>query len=268
LFPFHFGAGTILSRNIPNPYSIRKILKLKPTLFFAVPSLYSVFAGHADSLKKPFKSVRLFVTSGEKLQPELFKKWKSSYALPLLDSFGSTEMCHPFISNIPGKERPKTCGKIVEGFQVKFSKTGNILYRGPSLFPGYHGDEKLTRKRLKNGWFRSDDMGYLDKKGYMFFKGRDNLVVKSGGKWISFLDIENKLTRCPIVNEAAVTQKGDGLHCHVTLKGKKTSHNADKKIRKFCAKKMKIHELPAEVHVLKRIPKTRSGKINRNILNR
>ena len=268
LFPFHFGAGTILSRNIPNPYSIRKILKLKPTLFFAVPSMYSVLLPHAVPLGKLFKSVRLFISSGEKLQAELCKKWKTSYGSPLLDSFGSTEMCHPFISNIPGKERPGTCGKIVKGFQVKFSRTGNILYRGPSLFTGYCGDEKLTRKRLKNGWFRSDDMGYLDEKGYMFFKGRDNFVVKSGGRWISFLDIENKLSRCATIDEAVVTEKDNGLHYHVALKDKKNYRDAERKIRRFCAKKMRIHELPAEIHILERIPKTRSGKINRTALNR
>ena len=266
LFPLHFGAGTILSRNIPNPFSVRKILEQRPTLFFAVPSMYSVFLPHAASLKKLFGNVRIFVTSGEKLQTDLFKSWRAAFGLPLLDSYGSTEMCHPFISNTVGKEKIGSVGKVVEGFEVRFGKNGNISYKGLSLFTGYHEDEDLTRKRLRNGWFRSDDMGYRDKAGFIYLKGRDNLVVKSGGKWIFFLDIESKLMGSPLIKEIAVTKKDDGLHYFVSLRRKERADKVERKIREFCSKKLALHELPARIHMLNKLPRTRSGKINRGVL--
>ncbi len=266
LFPFHFGGGTILSRNIPNPFSVRKILKKRPTLFFAVPSMYSVFLPHAASLRRLFGNVRIFVSSGEKLQTDLFKNWRSAFGKPLLDSYGSTEMCHPFISNAAGKEKTGSVGRVIEGFKVKFGKNGNISYKGPSLFAGYYKDEDLTNKRLKNGWFRSDDMGFRDKAGFIYFKGRDNLVVKSGGKWISFPDIESKLTGSPLIKEIAVSKKDDGLHYFVSLKRRGHTDKAEHKIRELCSKNLALHELPARIHVLDELPRTRSGKVDRGAL--
>ncbi|MBD3426733.1 MAG: AMP-binding protein [Candidatus Omnitrophica bacterium] len=263
LFPFLTGGGVILSRTIPNPYSIRRILKPGPTLFFAVPQIYSVLLPHAAGLKRHFKSVRHFVSSGEKLTVSLFNDWKTSCGVKVLECLGATELCHPFVSNRPGRERPGTCGRPVEGFQVRTDKKGVLSYRGPSLFTGYLNDKKLTRKSLKNGWFRSDDMGYIDKDGYLFFKGRDNLVVKSGGNWISFCDIEKIIEKCPVVKEAAVAKKADKLHYYVTVRKGSTSSYAVKKIRKHCLGQMKMNQLPDEIHVLEELPRTRSGKIRR-----
>ena len=266
LFPFHSGASVILSRNIPNPFSLEGILKLKPTLFFAVPSMYEVLTGYRDPLKDLFENVRLFIVSGEKLSPSVARKWESAYHKKLLECYGSTEMCHPFISNLPGKEKTGSCGKILKGFGLKFSKSGRILCGGPSLFSGYYGDNELTAKKLANGWFRSDDIGYKNRAGFVFFRGRDNLIVKVGGKWISILDIEDKIKRHGLIREIAVIKKQDGLDYYVSLNKRIASKDAEKDIRRYCKKCLNVHEFPRAIHVLDEIPKTKSKKINRRLL--
>ncbi|MBU1911995.1 MAG: AMP-binding protein, partial [Candidatus Omnitrophica bacterium] len=266
LFPFHFGASVILSQNIPNPFSIQKILEQKPTLFFAVPTMYEALLSHSDTLKGRFDSVRLFIASGEKLYPDIYKQWDSVYKKRILECFGSSEMCHPFISNIPSKQGIDSPGKVVEGFQVRCDDNGRIFCKGPSLSAGYYNDGKLTKEKMIDGWFKSEDIGYIDKKGFVFFKGRDNLVFKLNGRWISILDIESKLRKYRLIREAAVAKERKGLKYFISLKNKTDEEGADRKVRKYCMENMRICEFPKKICFVNEIQKTRNGKINRKSL--
>lgn len=266
IFPFAKGASSILSRNIPNPYSIKKILKYKPTLFFAVPSIYSLFTPYADELKPLMKNVRIFISSGEKLYEDLFKEWASAYERPLLECYGTTEMCHPFISNFPEKEKRGSCGYLLKGFEVKFSKSGRVFYRGPSLTVGYYNDEETTKRRIVKGWLKSDDIGHMTASGKFHFDGRINHIVKSGGKWISVLDIENKLKRSPLVKDIAISKSRSGLEYYVSLSRKTDPSSAREKIRTYCMRKLKINEFPGQIHMINKVPRTTSGKIDRKKL--
>jgi acyl-coenzyme A synthetase/AMP-(fatty) acid ligase len=230
--------------------------------------MYEVLLKYPGTVRKLSRSVRLFVTSGERLRTGTFLKWFSLFRKRLLECYGSTEMCHPFVSNIPGGERAGSCGIPLEGFSLRFGPNGRIWYTGPSLFTRYSTDEKLTKERLVDGWFRSDDIGRMDRRGYVFFEGRDSSVVKVGGKWVHLLDIEEKLLKCALVGEAAVIKKGEGLEYFVSLAGKKAPVSAEAAIRKYCAKKLEIHELPSRVRILERLPRTRGGKIDRKRLER
>ena len=265
-FPFHFGASVILSRAVPNHFSLQKVLRLKPTLFFAVPSMYDYLLSHRKTLKKPFKCVRIFISSGEKLYGDIFKKWRVAYKSPILECFGSTEMFHPFISNILRKEMLDSCGKVVKGFKIKLDKTGHIFYKGPSLTAGYYGDKRLTRQKIANGWFKSDDIGYINRQGYIFLKGRGNLVVKLSGKWVSIVDIESTLRKCRLVKEIAVINKKNGLEYYLTLNKTTPQDKVEKQIRRCCIENLKIHEFPKKIYVVEEMPKIKSGKIDRRRL--
>lgn len=261
LFPFHFGAGAIISRNIPNFFSLPKILKLKPTIIFAVPSIYQNLLDSNKFTKNYFSSVRLFISSGERLYSDTFKEWEYRYGKKLTECFGSSEMCHPFISNIPGKEVRNSCGKAIEGFEVKFSKDSRMLSKGPTLFSEYIGDPELTKEKLANGWFKSDDFGYVNEKGNIFLKGRDNQVFKANGKWVSAVEIEDKLRGCRLVREAAVVKSSNGLEYYISLRNDIDSQVAEKQMMRYCKMFLRIHELPKKINFLDELPKTRSGKI-------
>jgi biotin synthase len=266
LFPFHFGASVILSRNIPNPLSIQKILELKPTLFLAVPSMYDFLLERTEISRESFRFVRLFVASGEKLYGNIFKRWRSVYKKNLVECYGSSEMSHPFISNIPGREKGNSCGTAIEGFHIRFDKSGRIFYNGPSLFSGYFGDNELTQKKIFNGWFESDDIGYRDKNGYISIRGRTNLVFKLHGKWISILDIEDNLKKCRLIREIVVVSGEEGLDYYVSLNRQADNDGAERDIRRYCMRNLKIHELPKKIYIVNEIPKTPNGKIDRQHL--
>ncbi|GEM_PF-1795449 len=267
LSTFQLGAKVILSRTVPNPFSLQNILKLKPTLFFAVPAVYESLLGHRDSLRDLFRPVRLFIAAGEKLYEDVAERWEKTYGKRILDCYGSTEVCHSFISNIPGKEKLNSCGKILDGFEIKFSKSGRIFYRGSSLFSGYWRDPDLTQRKLLDGWYKSDDVGYMDRRGYIFIQGRGNLVFKLNGKWCSVLEVENSLRKYALIKEVAVVKSRQGLDYFVSTNAQIDHPAAEREIRQYCVKALSLAELPRNIHILDEIPKTRSGKINRKYLS-
>ncbi len=266
LFPFRFGSSVILSRNTPHAGSLQRILELRPTVFCAVPSVYDFLLSHMEARRKDSRSIRLCIASGEKLYEDVFKRWELAYKKKLLECYGSTEMCHPFVSNIPGREKSGSPGKPLAGFDMRFSKSGRIYYKGPSLLKGYYRDKELTRKTLIGGWFKSDDVGYTDRQGYVFIKGRSNLVVKSGGKWISVVDIEATLRNYRLIKEIVAVKKERGLDFYVSLDKNVGSNDAERRIRKYCMRNLTMHELPKKIWLIDAIPKTESGKIDRKQL--
>jgi len=265
-FPFHFAASVILSRSVPNEFLLRRISALKPTLFFASPSMFEYILHHKETFKGCFNSVRIFISSGDKLYSDISKDWQVNFKSKILDCFGSTEMFHPFISNFPGKEKLNSCGKIVEGFKIKFDENQRMYSKGPTLSAGYYNDSKLTQERMIRGWFKSDDLGYMNKSGDVFFIGRRSSVFKLSGKWVSSLDIENKVRKLRMIKDIVVIKKGNRLNYYLSLKKGIYNGHTEKRIRRFCLKHLKIQELPKDIFILDEIAKTKSGKVDREKL--
>ncbi len=120
-FPFSAGAGTILDPERPKPERTAAFLVAhRPTIFFAVPTFYSALLHAAEQGPSiDFSSVRLAVSAGERLPPEILEKFKVRFGLEILDAIGSTEMLHMFLSPEPGRGRPGSCGFPVPGYEAK-----------------------------------------------------------------------------------------------------------------------------------------------------
>jgi len=266
LFPFHFGASSILVRNIPNAFSLKQVLRLRPTLFFAVPPIYDLLLDYKDSLETLFSSVRLFVASGDKLYTNTFERWEAIYGKRLLDCYGTTEMGHPFISNYPGEEKINSSGRLLDRFELRFDKSGRISYRGPSLFCEYYGDAATTIQKKRRGWLRSDDRGYMDEEGFVFITGRCSSVFKLNGQWVSSFDVENKLRELSFIKEIILVNHRNCLKAFISLNGSCDRQRVKDKILSFCMDHLKLHEIPKDIIILDEMPLTKRGKINRKCL--
>ncbi|MFC1514901.1 class I adenylate-forming enzyme family protein [Candidatus Omnitrophota bacterium] len=266
LYVFQSGAGAVITRHIPDPFSLQNVLQLRPTLFFAVPSVYELLLEYVRSLREPFRSVRLLVSAGDTLYDDIVRRWRVTYKRPLLDSFGTTEACQTFISNIPGRERPGSVGKAVKGFAVRFDKRGLMCYKGPSLFLRYAARKHRQKRRLVKGWLQTEDFGYKDRQGYIFIKGRRSSIFKVNAKWVSAPDVEGRLRRCSLVRQAAVVKGRGGLSYLVSLNSGIDAESAQKRIRRYCSEHLRLHELPKQITIVERIPTTRGGKVNRRAL--
>ncbi|MFF4408976.1 AMP-dependent synthetase/ligase [Streptomyces sp. NPDC001262] len=104
--------------------------------------------------------------------------------LQIFEGYGMTESGGVISLNHPGAVRPGTVGRPIEGVEVRIAADGEVLARGPGVFPGYHGDPAATAEVLDaDGWLHTGDLGSLDEDGYLRITGRKkDIVITSGGK--------------------------------------------------------------------------------------
>ncbi|MBQ7923561.1 MAG: AMP-binding protein [Clostridia bacterium] len=165
--------------------------------------------------------LRSIVCGGAPLAPQLIKDF-DAFGITILEGYGITE-CSPLVAvNRPGKEKLHSVGTPVEGCQVKIDTDGNtrkdediaeygyvtgeILVKGENVMLGYYKNEEATRAVFTDdGWFRTGDLGYMDKDGYIFITGRKkNLIILSNGKNVYPEEIEEYLAYCPNIMESVV----------------------------------------------------------------
>ena len=145
---------------------------------------------------------------------------------------------------------------------------GEILIRGPWITAKYHDAPGTESQFTKDGYWRSGDMGTIDEHGYLKITDRVKDVIKSGGEWISSVDMENEIISFPAVLEAAVVGiphpkwEERPLALVVLREGEKEGVTADD-IRNHLANTFAKWQLPDEVVFVNEIPKTSVGKLNK-----
>ncbi len=167
--------------------------------------------------KKLFKKISsafgpsfdLFVSGGAKLDPKTAKNF-AVLGLEILEGFGLTETAPVLTLNPPGKARIGSCGKPLPGVEIKILNpdkegVGEIIARGPNIMPGYYNHPESTAEVIKDGWFYTGDLGYLDKDGYLFITGRaKDVIVMASGKNVYPDEVEKHYQKTPYVAEMCV----------------------------------------------------------------
>jgi long-chain acyl-CoA synthetase len=178
--------------------------KLRPFLGFNL----------ARPLLGKFKSVvgpqfRYFVSGGAKLPVDLgrrFNKW----GFTVLEGYGLTETSPVVSFNPPEAPRIGSAGRPLVGVEVKIDQpdadgVGEILIRGDNVMAGYYQNPEATRAALRNGWFHSGDLGYLDQDGYLYISGRaKDLIVLSSGKNVSVEEVGQHYLQASTIREILV----------------------------------------------------------------
>jgi long-chain acyl-CoA synthetase len=124
----------------------------------------------------------------------------------LLQGYGLTETSPVVTFNRPGKNRPGSSGLALEGVEIKISEQGEILTRGPHIMKGYYKNPEATKEvMLDGGWFRTGDLGELDKDGFLKITGRiKNLFKLSTGKYVMPQPLEEKLESSSLIDVAQI----------------------------------------------------------------
>lgn len=151
--------------------------------------------------------------------------------------------------------------------------TGEICVRSPLLTQGYHNDPERTRDLWMNGWLHTGDVGYIDKEGYLQVTDRIKDVIKTGGEWISSLELEDLLSRHESVAEAAAigipdAKWGERPFMIVTLKPEYSGKVTGEELREYMFRessngRIPKYGVPDRVQIVEALPKTSVGKINK-----
>lgn len=145
-----------------------------------------------------------FISGGAPLGREL-AEWYADIGIPIHEGYGLTETSPVIAVNTPGAHKLGTVGKPLANVEVRIADDGEVLVRGPSIFKGYWNRPEETRDAFVDGWFKTGDIGQLDRDGYLSITDRKKDLIKtSGGKFIAPQPIENSLKLNPLVGTAVV----------------------------------------------------------------
>lgn len=151
-------------------------------------------------------NMRSIVSGGAALQPRLASVYNAA-GIPVVEGYGMTESSPVIAVNTfqKGQRKIGTVGPPLNNVEVKISKTGEILAKGPSIMKGYYRDPEMTTETIVDDWLHTGDMGIIDKNGMLKITGRLKEIFKTSmGKYISPVLLENKIKESPFIDQIMV----------------------------------------------------------------
>jgi benzoate-CoA ligase family protein len=285
-FPFAVGATTLLLPGQPKPAAIfGAIERFRPTVFFGLPTLYTALTKADGAAATDFSSLRLSMSAAEVLSAEVFNGWKALTGIEIVEGLGSTEVLHIYLSNRPENKRLGSAGMRVPGYEIVLKdKEGRIVgdneegilwVRGDSSTPLYWNRPDKTADTVRDGgWIYTGDRFVRDSDGFYFFRGRADDLIKISGQWIYPLEVELCLAEHPDVRECAVLavelpDRRMTLKAVVVMNGRAfDSTEATRMLQDYVKAKLLPYKYPRQVQFIEELPKTGTGKIDRQALLR
>src|SRR6266487_1721888 len=283
-FPFSAGAATLLLPGQPKPAAIfEAIERFRPSVFFGLPTLYTSLTKADGAAATDFSSLRMALSAAEVLSAEVFNAWKSLSGLEIVEGLGSTEELHIYLSNQPGNKKVGAAGLRVPGYEIALKdKDGRevgdnekviMWMSGDSLTPMYWKRADKSAETIREaGWIYTGDRFLRDADGFHFFRGRADDLIKISGQWVYPLEVELCLAEHPDIRECAVfaaelPDRRMTLKAVVVMnKGEFDATNATKTLQDYVKAKLLPYKYPREIRFIEELPKTGTGKIDRQAL--
>jgi benzoate-CoA ligase family protein len=280
-FPLALGAeAAIVAKRLGPEAAFEAIARLRPTIVFGVPTLFGAMLQVEGAVSRfDLSSVRLYVSAGEVLPPEIFRRWRERFGAEIVDGIGSTELLHIFISNRPGACRPGSSGTVVPGYEARIvddegagvadGAIGNLLVSGESAAAGYWNQEEKTKAAFDGRWVRTGDKYIRRADGFFEYCGRGDDMLKVGGLWVSPIEVEHTILTHPQVAECTVVGAADAddlvkPRAFVVLRsGVEASHALKRDIQAFVRDRIAAYKYPRWIEFVAELPKTPTGKIQR-----
>ncbi|HEX5269915.1 MAG TPA: AMP-binding protein [Gemmataceae bacterium] len=239
------------------------------TVFIGVPAMFGLLArgrGYDEGLR----NLRLPVSGGEALPSAYREGYRQRFGRDVLEGYGLTETSPVLAVNVPGENKPGTVGRPLPGVRVRVApEDGEIQVRGPGVMKGYHNrPEEDAHAFTADGWFRTGDMGQLDADGYLSITGRIKELIIRGGEKVMPREVEEVLSQCPGVREAAVVGEADGDRGEAVVAFVVPGDEAPtpEAVRDFCRARLAEFKVPRRVTVATDLPRGPTGKLLKRAL--
>jgi len=254
-----------------------------------VPTLINDLLQADQSAPLDMSSFRVIVSGGSAVSPALIDKVRARWGVPVLQGWGMTETSPICCLSIPPRDVPRDdeagwrakSGRPVPGMEVRLVDdrgsripedgvtVGELQLRGPWVTGSYHR-EASPASFTADGWLRTGDVGTIDARGYVQITDRAKDVIKSGGEWVSSVDLENHLAAHPAVIEVAVIGIPDPRWEERPLALVVTATDAPSPadLREFLQDRVARFWIPEYWAYVAELPKTSVGKIDKKELRR
>jgi len=190
----------------------------------------------------------------------------------LREGYGLTETAALVSSTPPGESRLGSVGKPAPGVEVRIEgddEVGEICVRSRSVMLGYWNDPELSADTMVDGWLRTGDLGYLDDDGYLYVVDRKKDLIIRGGFNVFPSDVEEALLEHPAIAAAGVVGRPDEVHGEEVVAFVELRSGEDigaEEIVAWSKEKIGGYKYPREVHVVRSVPLTPVGKVDRKAL--
>ncbi|WP_233495359.1 benzoate-CoA ligase family protein [Rhodosalinus halophilus] len=278
-FPFSVGATTLLLPGRPDPQRILDAIETwRPTVFFGLPTLYTALARAEGVERRDLSSLRRSVSAAETLSEEIAGRWRALAGHGPTEGLGSTELLHIYLSNRHDDQRPGSAGAPVPGYEVRLvtpdgteagpGEEGVMEVRGHSSAPLYWNRPDKTAETMRGDWIHTGDR-FVERDGFYYFQGRADDLVKVSGQWVWPLEVERCLNEHPEVHECCVLahelpDRRVTLRAVVAL-SPGAAEDAEA-LRAFVKARLQPYKYPRIVEFTSALPKTGTGKIDRQAL--
>src|SRR6201997_3221442 len=265
----------------------RFIAAERTTVTSGVPTIWSAILNYGEEHEIDLSSLRMGTSGGSAAPRILLERFGERYGLRIIQGWGMTEMSPGGGLAVPPAgvaegtaedlDWRMRAGRVIHGVEMRIvGKEGEELprdggseieVRGPWVTGSYHNDP--APEKFRDGWLRTGDVGTLDERGFFTITDRIKDVIKSGGEWISSVDLENELMAHPAVQEAAVigmpdARWGERPLASVVLRPGMTAKPAE--LADFLTGKVARWQVPENWAFVTEIPKTAVGKFDKKAL--
>ncbi|HZD65197.1 MAG TPA: long-chain fatty acid--CoA ligase [Acidimicrobiales bacterium] len=281
------GADLVMPQRFLQAEPLARMMRdLRPTVSAGVPSIWNDLLHYAEDHEVDLSSLRVVTGGGSAVPRSLIEGFDERFGVTMVQGWGMTETSPVCAVAWPSKHSPPDrriqermkAGRIIPGVEARVVGEEGVLpqdgvsegefeVRGPWITAAYYKDEDSSR--FHDGWLRTGDVGTLDPKGYMQITDRTKDVIKSGGEWISSVELENAIMAHPAVREAAVVGVPDErwqerpLACVVLAEGQQVTAED---LRGFLVERVAKWWLPERWAFITEVPKTSVGKFDKKVL--
>ncbi|HKA16806.1 MAG TPA: benzoate-CoA ligase family protein [Blastocatellia bacterium] len=284
LFPFAVGGATALFPERSTAETMFEMIqKHRPTILTSVPTMINAMLqieGAKD--RYDLSSLRFCLSAGEALPPELYQRWVDTFGVEILDGIGSAEMFHIYITNYPGDVKVGSLGRIVpgyeamivdaEGHKVPDGEMGTLRIKGDSAALCYWNAHETSKATFAGDWCTTGDQFRVDEKGYYWYCGRTDEMLKVAGIFVSPTEIENCLQEHEAVRECAVVGASDEQKLTkpkafvVLADGCIASDDLASELKEYVKIRLAVYKYPRWIEFREALPKNDRGKIDRKSL--
>lgn len=296
IFPFFHSAGftAVMNQSIfrgltvpliprPEPGAILDAIRqYRPQWFPCVPTIYVGILDHENFSQTDFSCINGCISGAAPLALETIREWEEKVGASIVEVYGLSESsplshANPFkgvrkVGSV-GVPVPDMDCRVVDletgTIDMAVGESGEIILAGPQVTSGYYQKPEETADAIRDGWFYTGDIGYMDEDGYLFIVDRKKDMIIAGGYNIYPRDIDEVLFEHPKILEACAvgikdTYRGETVKAFVVMKpGESITEN---EVMDFCKSKLATYKVPKQVEFIDVLPKSTVGKILRRKL--
>ena len=274
----HAGATTLLMRDFDARKTLQTLVERRCTVFMAVPTIHKRLLDVPDAKSFDLSHLRLITSGSDRLPDEVFTGFQQTFGHTLLERYGMTETGMNCSNPLQGERRIGSVGLPLPGVEVRIvnseteevlpdGEIGDVQLRGPNVFKGYwRQPDKTSASFSANGWFKTGDLGFREKDGYITLCGRSKDLIISGGLNIYPPEVERVLAEHPAVNACAVIgcldrEWGEKVTAVVVLnQGEPVT---GEELIRFCRERLAPYKSPKSIVFRNDLPRNAMGKVQK-----